>query len=134
MDMLGMHIAVGDFVMHQQSVVGQVCGCVEELGDMFVIVEPMELVHSSAYYRGRWRKKAALQLWRAAEVEQADRERQKESERAIREQWQQTTIAPFPLPRRSRMSPLPHGFNIIYVEANPISRQSHGWSKQMVAS
>ena len=134
MDMLGMHIAVGDFVMHQQSVVGQVCGCVEELGDMFVIVEPMELVHSSAYYRGTWRKKTALQLWRAAEVEQADRERQKESERAIREQWQQTTIAPFPLPRRSRMSPLPHGFNIIYVEANPISRQSHGWSKQMVAS
>ena len=95
-----MHIAVGDFVMHQQSVVGQVCGCVEELGDMFVIVEPMELVHSSAYYRGTWRKKTALQLWRAAEVEQADRERQKESERAIREQWQQTTIPPFPLPRR----------------------------------
>jgi hypothetical protein len=70
---------------------------------MFLIVDRMDLVRSSAYYRGTWRKKAELRLWRAAEVEQADRERQKESERAnwraIREQWQQTTIPPFPVDR-----------------------------------
>ena len=74
MDVQGMHISAGDLVM-RQSILGQVCGCVEELGTLFAIVEEMELLHSSAYYRGRWRKTAILRLWRATEVEQADKER-----------------------------------------------------------
>ena len=74
MDVQGMHISAGDLVM-RQSIVGQVCGCVEELGTLFAIVEEMELLHSSAYYRGRWRKTTILRLWRATEVEQADKER-----------------------------------------------------------
>jgi len=79
MDMLGMHISVGDLVMHQ-NIIGQVCGCVDELGTMYAIVEPMELLSSGAYYRGRWRKTAELRLWKAAEVEQAEIKRETEKE------------------------------------------------------
>ena len=75
MDVLGMNISVGDFVM-RQCIAGKVCGCVEELNVLFAIVEPIELLHSGAYYRGRWQSTGRLLLWRAVELEQA-----RESER-----------------------------------------------------
>ncbi len=69
MDVMGMHISVGDLVFHR-DVVGEVLGCVNELGALLAIVEQFELVIAISSTSGRWRRTGRLRVWRALALEQ----------------------------------------------------------------
>ena len=69
MHVMGMHISVGDLVFHR-DVVGEVLGCVNELGALLAIVEQFELVIAISSTSGRWRRTGRLRVWRALALEQ----------------------------------------------------------------
>ncbi len=71
MQVMGMHVSVGDLVFHN-DVVGKVCGCVCELGVLFAIVRPCQLVRVIYSSCSQWRLSGELVVWRAHQLEQAD--------------------------------------------------------------
>ena len=70
MEVLGMHISVGDLVFHNKMV-GGVCACVSELGEALAIVETLRFVADISKHCTRWRRTGQLRVWRALELEQA---------------------------------------------------------------
>ena len=69
MQVLGLHISVDDFVIHQE-VVGKVLACAEELGTFFAIVEPLQFVAQTSQHSSRWTGTGLIRLWPALELEQ----------------------------------------------------------------
>ena len=69
MQVLGLHISVDDFVIHQE-VVGKVLACAEELGTFFAIVEPLQFVVQTSQHCSRWTGTGLIRLWPALELEQ----------------------------------------------------------------
>ena len=70
MEVLGMHISVGDLVFHNKMV-GRVCACVSELGEALAIVETLRFVADISKHCTRWQRTGQLRVWRALELEQA---------------------------------------------------------------